>query len=143
MDRLCQECSEKVIEGRKRERGGGGKERERERVGVGGGGGWVATCGKLHLHNIKIVANTEATVRFLKAKLRVMQEEMDRLCQECSEKVATHVIEWGGKQRERERERKGHGQRESGVGVGERRCTYNAKYNNDTYSILARVHTHL
>ena len=44
MDRLCQECSEKVIEGRKRERGGGGKERERERVGGGGGGGgegWV------------------------------------------------------------------------------------------------------
>ena len=32
---------------------------------------------------------SEAMIRFLKAKLRVMQEEMDRLCQECSEKVVT------------------------------------------------------
>ena len=32
---------------------------------------------------------SEATIRFLKAKLRVMQEEMDRLCQECTEKVGT------------------------------------------------------
>ncbi|ESP02591.1 hypothetical protein LOTGIDRAFT_199612 [Lottia gigantea] len=29
---------------------------------------------------------SEATIRFLKAKLRVMQEELDRLCQECSKK---------------------------------------------------------
>lgn len=30
---------------------------------------------------------TEATIRFLKAKLRVMQEEVDRLSQECNKKV--------------------------------------------------------
>ena len=30
---------------------------------------------------------TEAQIRFLKAKLRVMQEEMDRLGQECNKKV--------------------------------------------------------
>ena len=30
---------------------------------------------------------TEATIRFLKAKLRVMQEEVDRLAHECSKKV--------------------------------------------------------
>ena len=34
----------------------------------------------------------EATIRFLKAKLRVMQEEMDRLCQENNEKVQTHYM---------------------------------------------------
>ena len=30
---------------------------------------------------------SEATIRFLKAKLRVMQEEVDRLSQECNKKV--------------------------------------------------------
>jgi len=29
----------------------------------------------------------EATIRFLKAKLRVMQEELDRLCAELASKV--------------------------------------------------------
>ena len=39
---------------------------------------------------------TEATIRFLKAKLRVMQEEMDRLCQENSEKVIhSGWLHWG------------------------------------------------
>ncbi|XP_048749432.2 testis-expressed protein 9-like isoform X2 [Ostrea edulis] len=33
---------------------------------------------------------TEATIRFLKAKLRVMQEEVDRLSQECSKKDETN-----------------------------------------------------
>ena len=33
----------------------------------------------------------EATIRFLKAKLRVMQEEMDRLCDEINTKVRTYV----------------------------------------------------
>ena len=33
------------------------------------------------------VCAAEALVRFLKAKLRVTQEEMDRLCQELSTKV--------------------------------------------------------
>ena len=51
----------------------------------------------------EIVHFTEATIRFLKAKLRVMQEEMDRLCQECSEKVDR--VEGGGGGGERERER--------------------------------------
>ena len=31
---------------------------------------------------------TEATIRFLKAKLRVMQEELDRLCAELASKVS-------------------------------------------------------
>ena len=31
----------------------------------------------------------EATIRFLKAKLQVMQEEMDRLCEEMNQKVST------------------------------------------------------
>ena len=39
---------------------------------------------------LPLLHQTEATIRFLKAKLRVMQEEMDRLCQENSEKV----IQW-------------------------------------------------
>ena len=30
---------------------------------------------------------TEATIRFLKAKLRVMQEELDRVVAECNKKV--------------------------------------------------------
>ena len=30
---------------------------------------------------------TEAQIRFLKAKLRVMQEELDRLSHECNKKV--------------------------------------------------------
>ncbi len=38
-----------------------------------------------HTHS----SSSEATVRFLKAKLRVMQEEMDRLLQENREKVCT------------------------------------------------------
>ncbi len=33
----------------------------------------------------------EATIRFLKAKLRVMQEEMDRLCEEINTKVCVCV----------------------------------------------------
>ena len=38
------------------------------------------------------VCAAEALVRFLKAKLRVTQEEMDRLCQELSTKVLiSHV----------------------------------------------------
>ena len=38
-------------------------------------------------YKIITISVLEATIRFLKAKLRVMQEEMDRLCQECSDKV--------------------------------------------------------
>ncbi|XP_052692105.1 testis-expressed protein 9-like [Crassostrea angulata] len=34
---------------------------------------------------------TEATIRFLKAKLRVMQEEVDRLSQECNKKDETNT----------------------------------------------------
>ena len=34
---------------------------------------------------------TEATIRFLKAKVRVMQEEMDRLCQEYADKVHAYI----------------------------------------------------
>ncbi len=33
----------------------------------------------------------EAQIRFLKAKLRVMQEELDRLAQECHNKVQYNV----------------------------------------------------
>lgn len=36
--------------------------------------------------NIHVVI-TEAQIRFLKAKLRVMQEELDRLSHECNKKV--------------------------------------------------------
>eukprot|EP00118_Oscarella_pearsei_P019302 m.204213 g.204213 ORF g.204213 m.204213 type:complete len:72 (+) comp39643_c0_seq11:767-982(+) len=32
---------------------------------------------------------SEATIRFLKAKLRVMQEEMDRVSEECVHKVSS------------------------------------------------------
>lgn len=35
--------------------------------------------------------HTEALSRFLKAKLRVMQEEIDRLCQELTDKVSLEV----------------------------------------------------
>ena len=53
------------------------------------------TCTNVHSYIVNpytliymyFVPHAEATIRFLKAKLRVMQEEMDRLCQECSEKV--------------------------------------------------------
>ena len=38
---------------------------------------------------IHFFAIVEATIRFLKAKLRVMQEELDRVVEECSKKVKT------------------------------------------------------
>ena len=38
---------------------------------------------------IHFFANVEATIRFLKAKLRVMQEELDRVVEECNKKVKT------------------------------------------------------
>ena len=39
--------------------------------------------------SIHFFANVEATIRFLKAKLRVMQEELDRVVEECNKKVKT------------------------------------------------------
>ena len=38
---------------------------------------------------------SEATIRFLKAKLRVMQEEVDRLSQECNKKVRFSGVDQG------------------------------------------------
>ena len=39
--------------------------------------------------SIHFFAIVEATIRFLKAKLRVMQEELDRVVEECNKKVKT------------------------------------------------------
>lgn len=39
--------------------------------------------------SIHFFAIEEATIRFLKAKLRVMQEELDRVVEECNKKVKT------------------------------------------------------
>ena len=41
-----------------------------------------------------MVCFSEAQIRFLKAKLRVMQEEMDRLGQECNKKVKYDFVEY-------------------------------------------------
>ena len=45
-----------------------------------------------HLTHFRPLTHSEATIRFLKAKLRVMQEEMDRLCQENREKVTSSTL---------------------------------------------------
>ncbi|KAJ8035564.1 Testis-expressed protein 9 [Holothuria leucospilota] len=38
------------------------------------------------------IPSQEATIRFLKAKLRVMQEELDSLSQECNQKEEANII---------------------------------------------------
>ena len=45
-----------------------------------------------HLIYFDMSCISEAQIRFLKAKLRVMQEEMDRLGQECNKKVTKFHI---------------------------------------------------
>ena len=45
------------------------------------------------MNNLLLLVSLEATIRFLKAKLRVMQEELDRVVEECNKKVTfQHVI---------------------------------------------------
>ena len=48
---------------------------------------WIVIVSLIIL--IHFFAIVEATIRFLKAKLRVMQEELDRVVEECNKKVKT------------------------------------------------------
>jgi len=54
----------------------------------------VVVVKKLQTTLIAYIHIAEATIRFLKAKLRVMQEELDRLCAELASKVSRVGLDW-------------------------------------------------